>query len=42
MKETLPRRISVYGIVHGVGYRQTERLHATTINNNERLITKVP
>lgn len=32
MKETLTRRIRVYGIVQGVGFRPTVSRHATTCN----------
>lgn len=32
MKETVTRRIRVYGIVQGVGFRPTVSRHATTCN----------
>lgn len=41
MKETLTRRIRVYGIVQGVGFRPTVSRHATTCNTMGASVTKV-
>ena len=42
MKETLTRRIRVYGIVQGVGFRPTVSRHATTCNIHGSVSNKGP
>ena len=41
MKETVTRRIRVYGIVQGVGFRPTVSRHATTVISMGASVTKV-
>ena len=42
MKETVTRRIRVYGIVQGVGFRPTVSRHATTCNIHGSVSNKGP